>query len=201
MAGTHSKYPEALDIIDRLADGVGYPRADSFNILADAARQLEVTLGASPISGNLPAGTASDWASLTTVQAWLQRFFRMEFGTFEIELPLAANSSGSAWTTDFTVSYVNASRFSHTSSGSGNAIPHFIGVTFDQVSGGLGREDDEVQGAIAYQPFAHVNRYYNASGGIQGFTLRNNDTWGDSTYFRDMTATGKYWAFEPQYHS
>ncbi len=198
MAGTHSKYPEALDILDRMADGVGYPRADSFNVLADAARQLQVVLGVNPITGNLPAGSASDWSSLTTVQAWLERFFRMEFGTFEIELPLAA---GSSWTTDFTVSYQNKSRFSHTMGSPGSAIPHFVGVTFDQVSGGLGRADDEVQGAIAYQPFAHVNRYYDSAGDIAGFTLRNNDTWGDETYFRDMTATGRYWAFEPDYHS
>lgn len=200
MAGTHSQYPESLDILDRFADGVGYPSADTLNVMADAARQLEVALGTDPITGNLPAGSASDWASLTTVQAWLGRFFRMEFGTFEIELPLAAGAS--SWESDFSVHYQNPTRFSHSISGAGNAIPHFIGVTFDQVSSGQDRENSEVQGAIAYQPMAHVNRKYNtATGIIAGFTLRNSDPWGNSAYYRDMTLTGRYWAFEPEYHS
>jgi hypothetical protein len=198
MAGTHSQYPESLDIIDRFADGVGYPSADALNVLADAARQLQVTLGADPISGNYPAGSASDWASLTTVQAWLERFFRMEFGTFEIKLPLASTSA-SAWMTDYTVAYAHPDRFSHEFSGAANNIPHFIGVTFNQVSRG---GSDDVQGAIAYQPMAHVNRYYDATTGeILGFTLRNNDPWGDDTYYDSVTITGQYWAFEPQYHS
>ena len=195
MAGTHSKYPESLDILDRFADGMGYPVADTLNILGDAARQLEVVLGVDPISGNLPAGSASDWATLTTVQTWLERFFRMEFGTFEIELPLAADVS--AWATDFSVYYGNPTRFDHTLSGAGALIPHFCGVTFDAVKG----EDTDVQGAIAYQPMAHPNRIYSSAGGVQGFTLRNNDPWGEAGLYRDMTITGKYWAFEPQYHS
>ena len=194
MAGTHSKYPGSLDILDRLADGYSFPRADSINLMADMARQLQVTLGADPIAGNLPVGSASDWASLTTIQSWLSRFFRMEVGTFEIELPLAAGLSG--WTTDHSVYYTNPARFSH-EFGASPVIPHFIGVTFDQIEG----PNDELPGAIAYQPMAHVNRVYNSSNEIIGFTLRNNDSWGEETYYRDMTLTGKYWAFEPQYHS
>ena len=196
MAGTFSGYPEALDILERFADGVGYPSATAINILADAARQLEVALGADPIEGNLPAGTASDWASLTTIQAWLQRFCRMEVGRFTIELPLEPTTSGS-YESDVTVPYANVSRFQHTISGAGNAIPHFCAVTFEQVRG---PNDEEPVGAIAHQPLGHVNRYYNAAGNIAGFTLRNNDTWGEESKYRDMTVTGMYFAFEPEYH-
>ena len=196
MAGTHSKYPESLDILDRFADGVGFPNADTLNILADAARQLQVVLGVDPVDGNFPAGSASDWASLSTVQDWMARFFRMEMGTFEIDIPI--ESEAAAWGTDYSVYYSNINRFSHTNALPGSLIPHFIGVTFDPVKGG----DTDVQGAIAYQPMSHVNRIYNASSGIvQGFTLRNNDSWGNADYYRDMTITGSYWAFEPQYHS
>ena len=36
MSGTFSGYPEKLDILERFADGVGYPSATAINILADA---------------------------------------------------------------------------------------------------------------------------------------------------------------------
>lgn len=196
MSGTHSGYPEKLDILERFADGVGYPSAGAINILADAARQLEVALGADPIEGSLPAGSASDWASLTTIQAWLQRFFRFEIGRFTIDLPL--ESTGASLETDVTIAYRNPNRFDHRFSGAGNAIPHFIGVTFDQAEG---PNDETVQGGISYAPLGHVNRYYNVSTGqILGFTLRNNDPWGDGGPYRDQTVTGTYWAFEPEYH-
>lgn len=197
MAGTFSQYPEAIDVLNRLADGVGNLDANTLNVLIDSARQLEVTLGADPIGNARPAGSASDWASLTTIQGWLQRFFRMEFGTFEIELPLAAGAS--AWTTDFTVFYKNAQRFEKESAGAAANIPHFVGVTFDGIQGPNG---ESIGGSIAYQPFAHPNLYYNSSTNeILGFTLRNNDSWGEATKYRDTTISGKYWAFEPKYHS
>jgi len=200
MAGTHSKYPESLDILSRVADGINNPTADIINIMGDAARQMEVTLGAAPITGNLPAGSASDWASLTTVQTWILRMFRMEFGTFEIDLPLAPYESGGSnyFSTDVNVYYTNPSRFHHTNSGgSGAAIPHFVGVTFDQL-GGI----DEVQGAVARQPLAHVNRLYLTTGDLDILGFQLSDTsWGNETYTESQTITGKYWAFEPQYHS
>ena len=193
MAGTHSQFPESLDVLDRLADGQSYGSADLINIMADAARQMQVALGANLIAGNLPAGSASDWATITTIQPWLQRFFRMEFGTFEIKLPIAADSG--SLNSDYTVYYRNPQRFDHESTGSANNIPHWIGVSFDQVG-------SEIQGAIAQQPNAHVNRVYNTSTNeILGFTLRNNDPWGDKDKYTSNTITGKYWAFEPQYHS
>lgn len=192
MAGTFAEYPEALDILDRMADGVSYPNALFINQLGDAARQIQVALGADPIDGNLPAGTASDWAGETTIQGWMERFLRMEVGTFTIELPLEQDASGTV--TDFTVLYSNPLRFDKTNV---NTIPHFCGVAFDQVAG---PEGTEPQGGIAYQPLAHVNPYYSsATNRIVGFTLRNNE-WGTEAYYRDMTLTGRYWAFEPEYH-
>jgi hypothetical protein len=195
MSGTFSGYPEQLDILERFADGVGYPSATAINILADAARQIQVAISADPIDANLPAGTASDWASLTTIQTWLERFFRFEVGRFSIDLPL--ESTTSTLETDVTIAYRHPTRFDHKFSGAGNLIPHFIGVTFDQPEG---TNKETVQGGISYAPLGHVNRYYNPSTGqILGFTLRNNDPWSDVTY-KDETATGTYWAFEPEYH-
>ena len=203
MAGNHSGYPEELDIIERLTDGVNKLTADQINVMGDACRQLQVAMGADPL-GQFPV--SSGYHAFTTLAEWFPYLFAMEFGTVDVKLPLDSNASSS----DISFNYKYPARFSKTAL---NGRPHVLLVSFDQMTDTeleINSHGQPVYTGVASMPIAHVNAtHYDATGqptgvdpyGVKGFTLRNNDTWGDKTLYESMTVKVHYWAFEPNYQA
>jgi hypothetical protein len=203
MAGTHSGFPQALDILFRLVDGQSKFTADYVNILADASRQLQVALGENPL-GQFP--TSTGYHSLSTLGAWLPYLFTMEVGRFEIELPLNQGDSGASLT-DITVDYKYPTRFAKTFT---NGKPHICLVSFLDPQEPVGFDSSgDTFSSISQAPYAHVNTtYYTSTSGlpsgvsqydVRGFTLRNNDNWSDGDQYVNATVQAEYFAFEPNF--
>tara|TARA_R110002012_G_scaffold64498_1_gene169596 strand:- start:1341 stop:1970 length:630 start_codon:yes stop_codon:yes gene_type:complete len=207
MAGSHSGFPQALDILTRLVDGQSKFTADYVNILADASRQLQVALGENPL-GQFP--TATGYHSLSSIGAWLPYLFTMEVGRFEIELPINQGEDDSGLT-DITIDYKYPTRFNKTgASGSGFTVPHICLVSFLDPQEPIGfSSSGDVFTAVSQAPYAHVNTtFYTGSSGlpsgvsqydVRGFTLRNNDNWSDPAQYVNATVQVEYFAFEPNF--
>tara|TARA_R110002012_G_scaffold87855_1_gene216965 strand:- start:986 stop:1618 length:633 start_codon:yes stop_codon:yes gene_type:complete len=208
MAGTFSGFPQALDILNRLVDGQSKFTAEYVNILADSARQLEVSLGADPLN-QFPVAT-SNYHALTTLGAFLPYLFRMEVGRFEIDLPLNQGDSTSLLT-DVDFDYRYPTRFNKTASaGAGSAVPHICLVSFLDPQESQGESNvGAIYSGISSAPHAHVNTvFYTSSSGlpsgvsqydVRGFTLRNNDNWSDGYQYADSKVVVEYCAIEPNF--
>ena len=203
MAGTHSGFPDSLDILARLADGVNDLDAEYINVLADSARQLEVAIGVDPLN-NFPV--TSGYHALSTVGAWLPYLFRMEFGQFELSLPIDVSSTGVG--SDFNVTYKYPLRFNKTAT---NSVPHMLLFSFDDPQESQGESaGGYIFSAVSRAPNAHCNIIHYgstglptgvASGDVKGFTMRNNDTWAEELKYESKSINVRYWAFEPNYQA
>lgn len=79
--GNFSRYPDGLDILPRIQDGIDKPTAFHFRQIFEGLRNVEVALGINPSSLGTGYGT------FATIAVLLSKLVRMECGRIRVRIP------------------------------------------------------------------------------------------------------------------